>query len=426
MTKIIQAVRGMNDILPDQTPLWQKIESICRELCFRYGYQEIRFPIVEQTTLFARGIGDATDIVEKEMYTFTDRSGDSLSLRPEGTASCVRAGIQHGLFYNQVRRLWYLGPMFRHERPQKGRYRQFHHFGIEAYGMEGPGIDAEVILVSHRLLKELGLIQHVELQLNCLGSSESRRIYREKLVAFYQHHYDLLDEDSQRRLITNPLRILDSKNPIMIDLNKAAPVLLDHLDPLSQRHFDGLRRSLDAAQVPYVVNPRLVRGLDYYELTVFEWVTNELGAQGTVCAGGRYNRLVEELGGKATPAIGFACGLERLALMLANEVQQYQNAPDIYCILIGEQATDCGLVLAEQIRQSAPKLQVITHLSGGGLKNQLKSASNTAARFAMIIGDAELSSQQAMIKDLNSGNQVMIPFEKIVSFFELEYTHASI
>jgi histidyl-tRNA synthetase len=419
LTQALQAIRGMNDILPEQTPYWQQIESICRGLCHRYGYQEIRFPIMEQTALFTRGIGDATDIVEKEMYTFTDRNGDSLSLRPEGTASCVRAGIQHSLFYHQIQRLWYLGPMFRHERPQKGRYRQFHHFGVEAYGMSGPDIDAEIILLSHRLLRELGITpQQVTLQLNCLGTAETRTLYRDRLVGFYRQHYDLLDEDSQRRLITNPLRILDSKNPSMVDLNKAAPNLLEHLDPLSAQHFDGLRRLLDAAGVAYVINPHLVRGLDYYELTVFEWVTTALGAQGTVCAGGRYNRLVEDLGGPSTPAIGFACGLERLVLL---QNAQQKHLPDVYLVLLGDSAVARGLLLAEELRNQAPSKQVIAHLSGGSLKNQLKAADKIGARYAVIIGEAELNAQQAIVKQLHSGDQRTIDFAELGGFF-----HASV
>ncbi len=419
MKQAVQAVRGMNDILPDQILYWQIIESTCRALAHRYGYREIRFPIVEQTSLFSRTIGDATDIVEKEMYTFDDRNGDSLSLRPEGTAGCVRAGIQNGLFYNQTQRLWYLGPMFRHERPQKGRYRQFHQFGLEAYGMEGPDIDAEVIFFSHRLLTELGLGEQIELQINSLGTPEVRALYRQRLVEFYQKHYDLLDEDSQRRIVTNPLRILDSKNPLMIDLNRAAPNLLDHLDPPSQHHFDGLRRLLDVGQVPYVINPRLVRGLDYYSLTVFEWVTTELGAQGTVCAGGRYDRLVEELGGRPTPAVGFAIGLERLVLLLTAANQNKLPKPDIYLILMGTHAIEQGVALAEQLRHALPKRQVIAHLSGGGLKSQLKAADKSQAQYALIIGDEEVAAQVALVKDLRSDQgQQKLAFSALFDFFK--------
>jgi histidyl-tRNA synthetase len=418
LTEALQAVRGMNDILPEQTPYWQQIESICRDLSARYGYREIRFPIMEQTALFSRGIGDATDIVEKEMYTFTDRNGDSLSLRPEGTASCVRAGIQHSLFYNQIQRLWYLGPMFRHERPQKGRYRQFHHYGIEAYGMAGPDIDAEIILLSRRLLAQLGLEDQVELQLNCLGTTAARAAYRERLVAFYQQHYDVLDEDSRRRLVTNPLRILDSKNPLIVELNRNAPILLDHLDPASQQHFDGLRRLLDAAEVQYSLNPRLVRGLDYYELTVFEWVTTALGAQGTVCAGGRYNRLVEELGGRPTPAIGFACGLERLVLLLTAADTAAKEHADVYLALIGDPAVERGILLAETLRSALPALKVLAHCGGGSLKSQLKSADKSGAFAALIIGENELAAQQAIIKILKTGEQQMVPLSAVIDFFK--------
>lgn len=425
----LQAVRGMNDITPDQTPYWQMLEAVCRGLCARYGYHEIRFPIVEQSALFARGIGGDTDIVEKEMYTFIDRNGVSLSLRPEGTAGCVRAGIQQGLFYNQTQRLWYLGPMFRHERPQKGRYRQFHHFGVETYGMVGPDIDAEIIFFSQRLLSELGLDGHVELQLNCLGTAASRALYREQLVAFYQQHYASLDEDSQRRLTSNPLRILDSKNPLIIALNQAAPNLLDYLDPASRRHFEGLRRLLDAMGVRYVINPRLVRGLDYYELTVFEWVTTELGAQGTVCAGGRYNHLVEALGGRPTPAIGFAAGLERLVLLLAAQRQHIQT-PDVYWVAMGEAATERSVLLAEELRSALPSLQVITHLAGGSLKSQLKWADKSRARWAVMIGETEIAAQQAIIKNLRTeGLQKTIALSSVIDFFKEQagaHSHASL
>ncbi|WP_051004601.1 histidine--tRNA ligase, partial [Halomonas sp. KM-1] len=302
----------MNDLLPDRSALWQYFEGKVQALTQRYGYAEIRTPIVEQTALFARSIGEVTDIVEKEMYTFEDRNGDSLTLRPEGTASCVRAAMEHGLLHNQTQRLWYQGPMFRHERPQKGRYRQFHQVGVEAFGLEGPDIDAEVILLSARLWRELGLSDHVTLELNSLGSSEARAAYRDKLVAYFEQHRDQLDEDSLRRLTSNPLRILDSKNPDMAPMLADAPKLMDHLDDASREHFEGLTALLQAAGIDYVINPRLVRGLDYYGRTVFEWTTTALGSQGTVCAGGRYDGLVEQLGGKPTPAVGFAMGIERL------------------------------------------------------------------------------------------------------------------
>ncbi|MBS0350913.1 MAG: histidine--tRNA ligase [Proteobacteria bacterium] len=416
MTKILQAVRGMNDILPDQIPGWHFVEAKCREICACYGYQEIRTPIIEQTALFARGIGDATDIVEKEMYTFTDRNGDSLSLRPESTAGCVRAGIQHSLFYNQTQRLWYSGPMFRHERPQKGRYRQFYQFGVEAYGMPGPGIDAEVILLGQRLLNELGLSGKIELQLNCLGTTASRSLYREQLVAFYQQHYDLLDQDSQRRLLSNPLRILDSKNPIIIELNRAAPSLLEHLDPPALHHFEGLKKLLTSTGVDFTINPRLVRGIDYYELTVFEWVTTDLGSQGTVCAGGRYNHLVEELGGRPTPAVGFACGLERLVLLMAEKWKQASH-PDIYLVLMDE-ALDYGVGLSERLRSALPNHKIICHLAGGSLKSQLKAAENSGASWAIIVGQAELSLQAVTVKNLVARSQEQVAFTSIIDYFK--------
>src|SRR5690625_1694350 len=312
----------MNDILPDQSPYWQHLESVITGILRRYGYREIRFPIVEPTDLFKRSIGEVTDIAEKEMYTFEDRNGDSITLRPEGTASCVRACEQHGLLYNQTQRLWYLGPMFRHERPQKGRYRQFHQIGVEVFGLEGPDIDAEILLLSARILRELGLADRVHLELNSLGSTEARTRYREALVAYLEPHREQLDPDSQRRLGTNPLRILDSKVSTTQQLLEGAPVLTDYLDEESRAHFEQLQALLDANGVAYSVNPRLVRGLDYYGKTAFEWITDQLGAQGTVCAGGRYDGLVEQLGGKPTPAIGFGIGLERLVLMLqATEVK---------------------------------------------------------------------------------------------------------
>ncbi len=408
----------MNDILPDKTIYWQRLESILQKVAFSYGYQEIRFPIVEQTALFTRTIGEATDIVEKEMYTFADRNGDSLSLRPEGTAGCVRAAIQAGLLYHQVQRFWYQGPMFRHERPQKGRYRQFYQFGLEAYGMPGPDIDAEIILISARLLKEFEIFHGVELQINSLATQASRLRYREKLVEFYQKYYDLLDEDSQRRLETNPLRILDSKNPKMQELNQAAPTLLEHLDPDSQRHFELLKETLDAAGLPYRVNPRLVRGLDYYSFTVFEWVTELLGAQGTVCAGGRYNEMVEQLGGSPTPAIGFAMGLERLVLLMEAQ-QSLLQMPDIYMILLGTEATRSGLVLAEELRQRHPALQIITHLTAGNLKSQLKAADKSQARWALILGEQEIKDQAILCKDLQQGGaQSLVPRSNLHDFIK--------
>ncbi|KXS38529.1 MAG: histidyl-tRNA synthetase [Halomonadaceae bacterium T82-2] len=403
MSKKIQAIRGMNDLLPDQSPLWQYFEDQVRTLMRRYGYREIRTPIVEQTALFKRSIGEVTDIVEKEMYTFDDRNGDSLTLRPEGTAACVRAAMEHGLLHNQTQRLWYQGPMFRHERPQKGRYRQFHQVGIEAYGLDGPDIDAEVILLSARLWKQLGLDAHVTLELNSLGSPEARTAYRDTLVAYFERHHELLDEDSRRRLSSNPLRILDSKNPDMAEMLADAPQLLDHLDEASREHFEALKARLDAAGIAYRINPRLVRGLDYYSRTVFEWTTTALGSQGTVCAGGRYDGLVEQLGGKPTPAVGFALGVERLILLLETlELipAESQRGPDAYLLAMGERAEREALLLGEQLRDALPGLSLQVHCGGGGFKSQIKKADRSGARLALILGEDELEQGQLTIKYL--------------------------
>lgn len=400
MSKNIQAIRGMNDILPEQITYWQHLENTMRRILSTYGYHEIRMPIMEKTELFKRSIGEVTDIVEKEMYSFEDRNGDSLTLRPEGTASCVRAGIQHSLL-NQAQRLWYMGPMFRHERPQKGRYRQFHQIGVEVYGLNGPDIDAEIILMTARLWKALGL-QDLELQINSLGSSEARAAYRDKLVAYFSAHLEQLDEDSQRRLHSNPLRILDSKNPDMQHLIEAAPRLLDHLDAESQAHFAQLQSLLSAAGVTFSINPRLVRGLDYYNRTVFEWVTTQLGAQGTVCAGGRYDSLVEEIGGKATPAVGFAMGLERLVALLEalDEAQLPDTAPHAYLLMVGEAATQAGLLLAEQLRDAQPELRLLSHCGGGSFKSQFKKADKSGARFALVLGESEVAQGIIAVKYL--------------------------
>jgi len=382
----------MNDILPSETPLWQYLEKTVRDLLSRYGYEEIRFPILEQTELFKRSIGEVTDIVEKEMYTFEDRNGDSLTLRPEGTASCVRAAEQNGLLFNQQQRLWYTGPMFRHERPQKGRLRQFHQIGVEAFGFNGPDIDAEQILFTARLWKQLSISEHVTLELNSIGSSEARKNYKAALVAYLQQFHDQLDEDSQRRLTTNPLRILDSKNPETQTLLKNAPDLLDHLDEESRQHFTQLKAMLDGVGIKYTVNSRLVRGLDYYGKTVFEWTTDKLGAQATVCAGGRYDGLVEQLGGKPTPAFGFAMGVERLCLLLeaCNAIpQDLVTPPDICLIAVGEKAQCATLVLAEQLRSALPEASFLTLCGGGSFKSQFKKADKSLARIALIMGDDE-------------------------------------
>ena len=400
MSSTLQAIRGMNDILPAQSPAWQYFEDTVRSVLDTYGFQEIRMPIVEKTELFKRSIGEVTDIVEKEMYTFDDRNGDSLTLRPEGTAGCVRACIQHGLTHNQVQRLWYSGPMFRHERPQKGRYRQFHQIGIEVFGLDGPDIDAELLMLTARLWKRLGL-QQVSLQLNSLGTSADRAKFREALVSYLQQHREQLDEDSKRRLESNPLRILDSKSPQTQSLLEEAPRLAEYIDAESQAHFDQLCSLLDAARIPYTVNPCLVRGLDYYGRTVFEWVTDQLGAQGTVCAGGRYDVLVEQLGGRTTPAVGFAMGIERLiALLESQHVSLPDKAPHVYIVAVGEQAQRHGLLLSEQLRDSVPALRIMTHCGGGSFKSQFKKADRSGAHFALVLGDEELEQGRAGLKAL--------------------------
>ena len=401
----IQAIRGMNDILPEQTPVWQFVEKIVRQVLGSYGYQEIRMPIVEQTDLFKRSIGEVTDIVEKEMYTFEDRNGDSLTLRPEGTASCVRAAEEHGLLFNQTRRLWYMGPMFRHERPQKGRYRQFNQVGVECFGMNGPDIDAELLVLTARLWRELGLTKHTRLEINTIGTAAARREYREALVAYLGGYKDQLDSDSQRRLDTNPLRILDSKSADTQKILDDAPRLDDFLDAESKEHFERLKTLLDAAGVAYTINPRLVRGLDYYGKTVFEWITDSLGAQGTVCAGGRYDGLVEQLGGKPAYAVGFAMGLERLVLLLqALELvpQSINNDVDIYVAAQGDEAVAAALVLGEQLRSDLPECAVVTHCGGGSFKSQMKKADKSGAAFALLLGENEVNSGTVIIKPLRT------------------------
>ena len=402
MAKTIQAIRGMNDCLPEVSGIWQQVESTLRQVVASYGYQEIRTPIVESTELFKRSIGEVTDIVEKEMYTFEDRNGDNLTLRPEGTASCVRAGNEHGLLYNQQQRLWYMGPMFRHERPQKGRYRQFHQFGVETYGLDGPDIDIEVIMLSARLWKAFGISNHVRLEINSLGSNEARQAYREALIAFLKSRADQLDDDSKRRLESNPLRVLDSKNPDVQKALEGAPSLLDHLDDASVQHFSQLCERLRQAGIEYEVNPRLVRGLDYYNRTVFEWVTDSLGAQGTVCAGGRYDGLVEQLGGKSTPAVGFAMGMERLVLLLTTlDAQTQHNASaDVYVTALGEEAAVYAMAVSEQLRDALPQTRITMHCGGGNMKKQLKRADKTGARVALLIGEEEAQNKQVTIKPL--------------------------
>lgn len=407
MAKTIQAIRGMNDYLPSDTPLWQWIEGKIKQRLSSYGYSEIRMPIVESTPLFARAIGEVTDVVEKEMFTFNDRDDESLTLRPEGTAGCVRAGIEHGLLYNQEQRLWYIGPMFRYERPQKGRYRQFHQCGVEVFGIANPLIDAELIIMTAKLWQDLGIADHVQLQLNSIGSLEARKNYRAALVEYLQDYVDQLDEDSKRRLTTNPLRILDSKDERVQQILNNAPKLHDYLDEDSHQHFVTLCSILEQYGIRYEINQKLVRGLDYYNKTVFEWVTTALGAQGTVCGGGRYDGLVEQLGGHATPAVGFAMGLERLVLLIQEVVENPPINPnvDIYVIHQGDNTTLPALQLASQLRSALPQIKVMLHCSGGNFKKQFKRADKLGAKFALILGEDEVAQQQVVIKDLLSGEQ---------------------
>ena len=399
MSDQIRAIRGMNDMLPDEAYLWQFLEDNVRDVFRQYGYRNIRTPIVEYTSLFVRGVGEVTDIVEKEMYSFDDAmNGDKLSLRPEGTAPTVRAALQHNLLYNGPQRLWYSGPLFRHERPQKGRYRQYHTFGVEALGFPGPDIDIEMLVLARRLWQRLG-INNVELQINTIGSNDERRAFRGKLVEYFEQHRDVLDEDSQRRLLTNPLRILDSKNPAMQVAIDAAPKLMDHLGDASRSNFDSVLSGLKAADIPYVINPRLVRGLDYYNLTVFEWVSGALGAQSAVCSGGRYDGLFEQLGGKATPGCGFGIGVERLLLLLAEKAATLPKLePDLWLVHQGEAADIAAPLVAEQLRDAG--LNVVLHCGGGSFKAQMKKADASGARFAVIIGDNEAAAGQLTVKAL--------------------------
>ncbi|MFG0420185.1 histidine--tRNA ligase [Pseudomonas sp. zjy_8] len=409
MSKSLQAIRGMNDILPEQTPAWRYLENTLVDLLDGYGYKEIRLPIVEYTELFARGIGEGTDVVDKEMYTFHDRNEESLTLRPEGTAGCVRAVLEHGLSGGgQVQKLWYAGPMFRYEKPQKGRYRQFHQVGVEAFNLPGPDVDAELIVLTWRLWKKLGLADAVTLQLNSLGSSEARAAYRDALVAYLQERFEQLDEDSQRRLTTNPLRILDSKNEATQAVLVGAPTLGDYLDEESRLHFDGVRARLDAAGIRYEINHKLVRGLDYYNRTVFEWVTDKLGAQGTVCAGGRYDGLVSQLGGKATPGVGFAMGVERLVLLLETlELlpAELNRAADVYVCAFGEAAELAALTLVERLRDELPALRLLLNSGGGSFKSQFKKADKSGARYALILGDDELAGRVVGCKPLRDDSE---------------------
>ncbi len=396
----------MNDCLPTQSPLWQKVEGVVKSVISAYGYSEVRMPIVEMTHLFSRAIGEVTDVVEKEMYTFEDRNGDSLTLRPEGTAGCVRSGIENGLLYNQEQRLWYMGPMFRHERPQKGRYRQFHQCGVEVFGLDGPDVDAELIMMTARLWRELGITEHVRLELNSIGSLEARANYRSALIEYLEQYQNVLDEDCKRRMYTNPLRVLDSKNPDVQAILGDAPQLSDYLDAESKQHFAGLCELLDAAGIEYTVNQRLVRGLDYYNRTVFEWITESLGSQGTVCGGGRYDGLVEQLGGKPTPAVGFAMGLERLVLMMETLGNtEVRRSVDVYMVTAGEGTMMAGMKLAEQLREQVPGLRVMTHFGGGNFKKQFKRADKVGAAIALVLGEDEVATQTVVVKDLAGGEQ---------------------
>ncbi|MBT3798668.1 MAG: histidine--tRNA ligase [Porticoccaceae bacterium] len=398
----IQSLRGMHDLLPGNSEIWQYLEKTVADVLSRYSYQEIRFPILEQTELFKRSVGEDTDIVEKEMYSFEDRNGDQLSLRPEGTAGCVRACTEHGLLHNQTQRLWYTGPMFRHERPQKGRQRQFHQIGVEAFGLNGPDIDAELLLLTANLWKTLKIDSVVTLQINSLGTSSDRAHYREKLVSYLMTHRDDLDEDSQRRLETNPMRILDSKNPEVQKIVNGAPQLTDFIDDDSRQHFEQLCGILDAAKISYEINPRLVRGLDYYSKTVFEWVTDSLGAQGAICAGGRYDGLVEQLGGKPCPGVGFAMGIERLVLLL-DELKVVPDSVgqtvDIYLLAVGD-VSNAAAVLADNLRNDCPSLRIESHCGGGSFKSQIKKADKSGAVVALILGEQEVVSSTVGVKYL--------------------------
>nr|WP_314691182.1 histidine--tRNA ligase [uncultured Haemophilus sp.] len=423
MAKNIQAIRGMNDCSPTESPLWQWIEGQVRQILSSYGYSEVRMPIVESTPLFARAIGEVTDVVSKEMYTFWDND-EQLTLRPEGTAGCVRAAIEHGWIYNNEQRLWYMGPMFRHERPQKGRYRQFHQAGVEVFGIATPEIDAELIILTARLWKALGIDQHVSLQLNSIGSLEARANYRSALVAFLENHQDLMSEEEKERLVKNPLRILDTKNQALQDVLDGAPKLLDYLDDESREHFAQLCALLDAVGIQYEINPKLVRGLDYYNKTVFEWVTSALGAQGTVCGGGRYDGLVEQLGGHATSGVGFAMGLERLVLLVqeVNKSIPVKSAVDIYVVYQGEGTTLAAFQLAEKLRSELPHLSTMLHCSGGNFKKQFKRADKSGATLALVLGESEVQNNQVVVKHLlGAAEQQTIDVDNLIEHVKAQF-----
>ena len=423
MAKNIQAIRGMNDCSPTESPLWQWIEGQVRQILSSYGYSEVRMPIVESTPLFARAIGEVTDVVSKEMYTFWDND-EQLTLRPEGTAGCVRAAIEHSWIYNNEQRLWYMGPMFRHERPQKGRYRQFHQAGVEVFGIATPEIDAELIILTARLWKALGIDQHVSLQLNSIGSLEARANYRSALVAFLENHQDLMSEEEKERLVKNPLRILDTKNQALQDVLDGAPKLLDYLDDESREHFAQLCALLDAVGIQYEINPKLVRGLDYYNKTVFEWVTSALGAQGTVCGGGRYDGLVEQLGGHATSGVGFAMGLERLVLLVqeVNKSIPVKSAVDIYVVYQGEGTTLAAFQLAEKLRSELPHLSTMLHCSGGNFKKQFRRADKSGATLALVLGESEVQNNQVVVKHLlGEAEQQTIDVDNLIEHIKAQF-----
>ena len=423
MAKNIQAIRGMNDCSPTESPLWQWIEGQVRQILSNYGYSEVRMPIVESTPLFARAIGEVTDVVSKEMYTFWDND-EQLTLRPEGTAGCVRAAIEHGWIYNNEQRLWYMGPMFRHERPQKGRYRQFHQAGVEVFGIATPEIDAELIILTARLWKALGIDQHVSLQLNSIGSLEARANYRSALVAFLENHQDLMSEEEKERLVKNPLRILDTKNQALQDVLDGAPKLLDYLDDESREHFAQLCGLLDTVGIQYEINPKLVRGLDYYNKTVFEWVTSALGAQGTVCGGGRYDGLVEQLGGHATSGVGFAMGLERLVLLVqeVNKSIPVKSAVDIYVVYQGEGTTLAAFQLAEKLRSELPHLSTMLHCSGGNFKKQFRRADKSGATLALVLGESEVQNNQVVVKHLlGAAEQQTIDVANLIEYVKAQF-----
>lgn len=421
MSERIQAIRGMNDVLPNDSRMWRHIEQNFIDCLSRYGYEEIRFPLVESTQLFKRTLGEVTDIIEKEMYTFDDLNGDSLTLRPEGTAGCVRACLEHGLLYNQQQKLWYMGPMFRHERPQKGRYRQFHQFGVEALGIPGFAIELELISIGLRLWRQLGISDAVTLQINSLGELSERQAYKTLLIEYLNDHIDALDADSIKRLHRNPLRILDSKNPEMQQLIANAPKLIDNLNEQSLSHFQSVCNGLDVLNIPYVINPTLVRGLDYYGHTVFEWVTDKLGSQATICAGGRYDVLVEQLGGTPTPAAGFAIGIERILLLIQtlNAPTKLEKKPSIFIVATTQAAVLRGLALAESIRNTYPEVEIITNTAGGSFKSQFKKADKSGARLALILGEEEIEKQQVGIKDLrNQSEQITLNISHVAQFLQ--------